>query len=640
MESLLSQNILEYLDNIKFENNKKLFSIKSIKIKTNLVLQIEKIQKIQKLCFYATLIDNNYKSDKFILQFKEKGKIPKKGDIINIKEIEKCYNEENGIFIYKCKKINFIGKEVNINSNSNKMTNKINEEQINNINNIKILRNQENGKAENKMEEEVDEKEEEEEEKEDYDNNEKTKKEYINKNNINNYEEEKINNNYINYNENLNSTKYQNQKLDCLYGKTIKYDNCQNFLMVKNIDNNSKNFNIYLKCLKKGQINEFKSRKNKQYQNYIFSDSNNDKIEAVSFDDMSYKLNEILKINEIYQINNCYVFKNNEIYMKTNCRYKLIFTSRIEIFNISHMESIKNKFININAGIIDKNENNKGFLNISKIMNKNSYEIVNIFGFVLKDYGNYLFENKYNQEYYGRKLIIGDDSNYKIKLMIWHPEELKNKYNEGALLYIQNVQIKEYKNNKVLYGTKDKKILNGFNSEFNEKLKKYYLEHKNINEYLDIKIDNNSVSDVNKNIEKKKFPDITYQNFAFIKDILTIFNNRDDINDKSNKEIRFKISAKVLKINHSHKNYYYGCVNCKKKMLNDICTNCGGEKKDIIIHYSINVIDCTSTLWLILFWKLAENFIDMKGEEYKNILFLYQLKEYLLIFFTFYIMEK
>lgn len=75
-------------------------------------------------------------------------------------------------------------------------------------------------------------------------------------------------------------------------------------------------------------------------------------------------------------------------------------------------------------------------------------------------------------------------------------------------------------------------------------------------------------------------------------------------------------------------------------MLNDICTNCGGEKKDIIIHYSINVIDCTSTLWLILFGKLAENFIDMKGEEYKNILFLYQLKEYLLIFFTFYIMEK
>ena len=119
------------------------------------------------------------------------------------------------------------------------------------------------------------------------------------------------------------------------------------------------------------------------------------------------------------------------------------------------------------------------------------------------------------------------------------------------------------------------------------------------------------------NIEKNKYRDLTYQDFNFIQDILSIINNA---RDTYNKEIRFKISAKVVKINHSPNNYYYGCAECKKKMLNDRCKKCGGEKKIIILHYSVNVVDCTSSLWLLFFGELAENFLGIKGEEYKNII--------------------
>ena len=67
--------------------------------------------------------------------------------------------------------------------------------------------------------------------------------------------------------------------------------------MISNLENNSSNFNIYLKCLKKYTIKKFRFKKNKQYQNYLFSDFNDDRIKAVSFGDISDKLDKIIKIS-------------------------------------------------------------------------------------------------------------------------------------------------------------------------------------------------------------------------------------------------------------------------------------------------------------------------------------------------------
>ena len=78
---------------------------------------------------------------------------------------------------------------------------------------------------------------------------------------------------------------------------------------------------MYLKCLKKFEIKKFRFKKNKQYQNYLFSDINNEKIQAVSFDDISDKLDKIIKINEFYQINNCNLISKNISYCKTKCPY-------------------------------------------------------------------------------------------------------------------------------------------------------------------------------------------------------------------------------------------------------------------------------------------------------------------------------
>ena len=325
--------------------------------------------------------------------------------------------------------------------------------------------------------------------------------------------------------------------------------------MVSNIKNNSKNFNIYLKCLKKYEIKEFRFKKNRQYQEYLFSDFNNDKIEAISFDDISTKLNTIIKNKELYQVNNCYLIPNKLSFSKTNCPYKLFFTKVTEVFNISKSEKFKNKF-NDNF-VIYENENS--FLPISEIIYKNKFEIINVFGFVLKDYGMCSFYDKYNYEYFGRKIILGDDSNYRITITFWHPEkDLKKLYNEGELLYIQNTKVGEFNKIKILNGTAERKIKNGFNTELDNKLKKYYSEHKDINEYNILEFNYNEICHCKEN---NKFWNKVHH-IMFIKDILHIFNNKNIRNDKN---INFKISAVVKKINHSKKIIIMDVIIAKKR---------------------------------------------------------------------------
>lgn len=51
-------------------------------------------------------------------------------------------------------------------------------------------------------------------------------------------------------------------------------------------------------------------------------------------------------------------------------------------------------------------------------------------------------------------------------------------------------------------------------------------------------------------------------------------------------------------------------------MNDDICLNCAGTKKKIILTISLNVRDPSSNLWIDLFGNVAESFLGIKGEEY------------------------
>ena len=636
-EYMLSKDAIKYLDNIKIE--KKTLTIKSIAINTNFIFQIEKVEKYYDFIYKATLIDNDFRAGNFILFLNKKDRIPKKGDIISIGQIIKSYYENYHKIIFECRKIKFLSESENTNPvvdlskiknfvqkniiidnydnyniyNNNKKeinTNNIQKNIINenetNYNNIDFFNNNENDNDS-------------EDKKEKYNNN-------NNYNNIINIDEEKKeynNNNNYNHNEKDNN----NIIKENMFNNYNKCESHKKYLLISDISENNNNINIKIKCIYKDNIREFKSQKNKTYQNYIFEDIKNDKIEAVSFDTVSKKIDKILNVNDIYQIKNCKLIKSNEKYCKINFPYKLFLTEFSEIINITNNNIIKNEFLNLNYEDRKDNTDISNITPISNIKNINTFEIINVFGFVLKDYGNKTFHDKYNNNYYGRIIILGDDSNYKITISIWYPNDLKQEYKEGELLYIQNCKVKEYKNKKLLYSTSNRKMKESINYEYDTKLKKYYSENKNIDDYLEVEINNkkNKISNINRNNninnnynnKYNNYNNQEFQDLIFIKEIISINKNKECNKDK---DIRFRIYAFVKKINHSEKNYYYGCNNCRKKMTDDICHYCGGNNKVIIIHFSINVVDCSSSFWLLLFGDIAEKFLGIKGEEYKNIL--------------------
>jgi hypothetical protein len=241
---------------------------------------------------------------------------------------------------------------------------------------------------------------------------------------------------------------------------------------------------------------------------------------------------------------------NNKSYRQTNIDVKLLLNKNTKIQVITKDE-IKNKFINNKENIV--NNINNSFISISNIINSNKLQIINVFAFVLKDEGNITFHDKYNNEFKGRILLLGDDSNYKVNITFWHPSDLKEKYNPGELLYIQNCKVSEFNNLKTLYGTKYRKLSNSFNSENDSRLKQYYSTHQDINKYLELRVKNNIC-------QNYLLKDKTFSETIFIKDIQKICGNKEYKN-----KLYFKISAYVQAIKHSNRNYYYGCKNCKKK---------------------------------------------------------------------------
>ena len=595
-EYTLSKNAIKYLENLKIEN-KTSFSIQSITIKTNFIFQIESVKYYKKFIYDATLFDSSAKSSHFSLIFDKSEDIPQKGDLINVGEIKKLYNKKNNIFIYDCKRISFIERQKDFLVDISKLKNydnKIMDDKIKfNLEKAGKNHNIHCNNGEGGEEEEEENKEEEEDEEEE--DEEKAKKEEKIENNINN--ENNIHKDIFNRNIlNLKESNFEDMKTNS--------QSCNNFLLISELDSNKQFFSMYLKCIKKEEIKECRY-KFKNLQNYLFSDMNNDKIEGISFDPISEKLDAILQINEIYLFSNCNLILNNKSYRQTNMDFKLILNRYTKIQAITNNE-IKNKFINHKENIIN-NENNT-FITISNIININQFEIINVFAFVLKDEGSLSIPYEYNKEYKGRILLLGDDSNYKISIIFWHPSDINEKYNPGDLLYIQNCKVNEYHNLKNLYGTKYRKISNSFNPENDSRLKKYYSTHQDINKYLEPRIKKSIYQNYN-------LKDKTFVEPILIQDIQKICGNKEYKN-----RLNFKISAYVKKILHSNRNYYYGCKTCRKKMMGDICQNCGGNSKILIIHFSLKIVDSTSSIWILMFGEIGESFLGIKAEEYKNII--------------------
>ena len=148
-------------------------------------------------------------------------------------------------------------------------------------------------------------------------------------------------------------------------------------------------------------------------------------------------------------------------------------------------------------------------------------------------------------------------------------------------------------------------VKRSLDSESDSRLRKFFDEHQNENEYKDIQGEIISTGTNRAPAE-----------LAFIKEILNTFEDNIEYKDR----LVYEIIGTVTKLNHSERNFYTGCAKCHKKMETDVCTYCSGTEKKVIFTLSVNVRDASSFFWVDLFGDVAEKFLGVKGEEYEELL--------------------
>jgi hypothetical protein len=278
-------------------------------------------------------------------------------------------------------------------------------------------------------------------------------------------------------------------------------------------------------------------------------------------------------------------------YNPTKCDYRLVFNESCQIEKAPD----NGKFGGAKFSIIP----------IEDINDFPIGKLVDVFGFILDDRGFQEFTTKNDKIMKNQKLTIGDDTFYKIDLTLWEPlGNADNNFNIGDLIAVKNCRIREYNGKKILGTTESSELKNTLNPERDNKLRKFYENHQDINEFKDIQGETIFTG--------VKSP----AELTFIKDVQNTYEIEIDNKDRP----VFEIVGTVTKLNHSDRNYYTGCLKCHKKMETEICTFCSGNEKKIFLMLSVNIRDASSFFWVDLFGDVAEKFLGIKGEEYENIL--------------------
>ena len=364
--------------------------------------------------------------------------------------------------------------------------------------------------------------------------------------------------------------------------------------LISSLTTFTNNARLYLKCKIKNPIKNFVTKTTKKdctLQSFIFSDTKGDEIQATCFGKTAENLNKYIQEGEIYEIKKVNIQLAERAYNPTKCDYRLVFNESCQIEKAPD----NGKFGGAKFSIIP----------IEDINDFPIGKLVDVFGFILDDRGFQEFTTKNDKIMKNQKLTIGDDTFYKIDLTLWEPlGNADNNFNIGDLIAVKNCRIREYNGKKILGTTESSELKNTLNPERDNKLKKFYENHQDINEFKDIQGETIFTG--------VKSP----AELTFIKDVQNTYEIEIDNKDRP----VFEIVGTVTKLNHSDRNYYTGCLKCHKKMETEICTFCSGNEKKIFLMLSVNIRDASSFFWVDLFGDVAEKFLGIKGEEYENIL--------------------
>ena len=365
--------------------------------------------------------------------------------------------------------------------------------------------------------------------------------------------------------------------------------------LISSLTTFSSNARLYLKCKVKNPIKNFVAKSTKKdctLQSYIFIDTKGDEIQATAFNKAVENFSKIIQEGGIYEIRKCNIQLAERAYNATKCDYKLGFNESTQVIPAPD----NGKFSGVKFSIIP----------LEQIVDFPIGKIIDVFGFVLDDKGFQEITTKNEKILKMQKLLIGDDTLSRIELTLWEPfGSPDNNYSLGDLIAVKNCRVKEFNGRKQLSTTDSTEVKKSLDPESDSRLRKFYDEHQNENDYKDVQGEIISSGVIKSPAE-----------LVFIKDIQNTYEIEMDNKDRP----LFEINATVTRLNHSERNYYTGCAKCHKKMETDVCTYCSCTEKKVMFTLSLDVRDATSHFWIDMFGELAEKFLGIKGEDYENLI--------------------
>ena len=539
----LSKQAINYLDNqIINDGERKIIEAEFI---FQVVYSIKRVDN----WYCCSLMDQNSKYGGFCIKYKKRYGVPKEGDIIKTNKIQIVKLPNRDVNLYFCDHVKKIEE-------SKKMI--INPKNVDSITKIRST---------------------------------SRKQAYMKYNIFKNYEgDDEINNNMNSPTQNKFPILEKNVLSDA---KKINPSQRKPTL-ISELTSFVNNPFFILKFLAKTEIKPFASRYNVNgidyVQNYIFSDINGDKIQAVSFNyDKNEELDKFLKVNSIYRISKANKrTKFSKDFSFTNGDIQLLFSPFTIVEELSEEEKKGQIFK-------DKTQLTK----INEIINGHN-KIFDICGIVLEDKG-IIEKKKSNGEIVKyRRLIIGDDTLHKVNLKLWEEKIEPNRtYFKGDIICAKDVKYKQWIHYYELNSSFLTQILFFSETKKGKALKKFYQSHQKIEEYKDINF-----------VELDKRNDIPSK---LIKEFLIDY---DEEMKKINTYKLAKINGIVMGIEHGDSNVFSGCKYCYKK-FDDICPVCNTYNKKLYFDFQIKIGDCSNYMWIQLFGESAENFMGISPEEYQ-----------------------
>jgi replication factor A1 len=422
-------------------------------------------------------------------------------------------------------------------------------------------------------------------------------------NNLNNNPNKNINNNtFNNIHNNMNNN--LNNNMNNKISSNVNHHHIENrpkptkyYVPLSQLTTFSKDVQLLVRCVKKGELKNWNSN---QRGGCLFSftiiDADGNEMQVTAFNKACDKFYNVIKENCVYEIIGGFVRMNEKKYTSVKSDYKIIIDEHTKIEQKEDDGTIQEHKINP--------------VKISELFNYPVYSVVDVYGYVLEPGEKFTKSTRIGEQAM-RRLIIADDSEYKIELTLWkHFTNLNIK--KGQVLGLKSVKVGDF-NGRNLSSIDDSLILI-------DPPTKEAIECRVFCENFKGEFKSGGIGKIDTQ-------NTQYNNILYIKEVLD-FLNIDGDDKQGDKAPLCKIKATVCNVNHAEKNYYAGCPepNCKKKLAVDTygyqCLNCGKPVSNPTYYYtfSLRVKDASSEHWIDIFGNIGDKLFNVTAEQYKDII--------------------